>query len=103
MDDPAVSLGEKQYGSTATLPIFARAISDIYKNGEFHYLNETIQLDKKADWYKPSGIVEVEICSQTYDKATRTCPLTREIYLKDYRPRQSCQKHANPFSRFKKD
>ncbi len=103
MDDPAVSLGEKQYGSSAALPIFARAIRDIYKNGEFHYLNETIQLDKKADWYKPSGIVEVEICSQTYDKATRTCPLTREIYLKDYRPRQSCQKHANPFSRFKKD
>ncbi len=103
MDDPAVSLGEKQYGSSAALPIFARAIRDIYKNGDFAYLNESIQFDDKADWQRPTGIVEVEICAETYDKATPTCPLSREIYLKDHRPRQSCQKHANPFSRFKKN
>ncbi|MBT5078762.1 MAG: PBP1A family penicillin-binding protein [Candidatus Marinimicrobia bacterium] len=103
MDDPAVSLGEKQYGSSAALPIFARAIRDIYKNGDFAYLNESVQFDDKADWQRPSGIIEVEICAETYDKATPTCPLSREIYLKDHRPRQSCQKHANPFSRFKKD
>ena len=103
MDDPAVSLGEKQYGSSAALPIFARAIRDIYKNGDFAYLNESVQFDDKADWHRPPGIVEVEICAETYDKATPTCPLSREIYLKDHRPRQSCQKHANPFSRFKKN
>ena len=103
MDDPAVSLGEKQFGSSAALPIFARAIHDIYRNGDFAYLNESIQFDDKADWHRPSGIVEVEICAETYDKATPMCPLSREIYLKDHRPRQSCQKHANPFSRFKKD
>ena len=103
MDDPAVSLGEKQFGASAALPIFARAIRDIYKNDDFAYLNESIQFDDKADWHRPSGIVEVEICAETYDKATPMCPLSREIYLKDHRPRQSCQKHANPFSRFKKD
>jgi len=103
MDDPAVSLGEKQYGSSAALPIFARAILDIYKNGDFAYLNESVQFDDKADWHRPSGIVEVEICAETYNKATPTCPLSREIYLKDHRPPQSCQKHANPFSRFKKN
>ena len=103
IDDPAVSLGEKQYGSSAALPIFARAMSDIYKNGNFTYLNQSVQLDDKADWQRPSGIVEVEICAETYEKSTPTCPLSREIYLKNYRPRQSCQKHANPFSRFKKN
>jgi penicillin-binding protein 1A len=103
MDDPAVSLGEKQYGSSAALPVFARAIRDIYKNGNFTFLNESVQLDDKADWQRPSGIVEVEICAETYEKATPTCPLSREIYLKNHRPRQSCQKHANPFSRFKKN
>jgi len=103
MDDPAVSLGENQFGSSAALPIFARAIRDIYKNGDFAYLNESIQFDDKADWHRPSGIVEVEICAESYDKATPMCPLSREIYLKNHRPRQSCQKHANPFSRFKKN
>ena len=103
MDDPAVSLGEKQYGSSAALPIFARAISDIYKNGSFTHLNESVEFDDKADWQQPSGIVEVEICAESYEKATPTCPLSREIYLKNHRPRESCQKHANPFSRFKKN
>jgi penicillin-binding protein 1A len=103
MDDPAVSLGEKQYGSSAALPIFARAIRDIYKNGNFAYLNESVQFDDSAEWRRPSGIIDVEICAETYDKATPTCPLSKEIYLKDYRPRQSCQKHENPFSRFKKN
>ena len=103
MDDPAVSLGEKQYGSSAALPIFARAIRDIYKNGSFTHLNESVEFDDKADWQQPSGIVEVEICAESYEKATPTCPLSREIYLKNHRPRKSCQKHANPFSRFKKN
>ena len=101
MDDPAVSLGEKQFGSSAALPIFAQAVRDIYTTGEIAYNNETIILDKLADWKRPDGIVEVEICKETYDKATHMCPLSREIFLKDYRPRQSCQKHANPFSRFR--
>ena len=31
MDDPSISLGEKQFGSVAALPIFAKSIKDIYK------------------------------------------------------------------------
>jgi len=101
MDDPAVSLGEKQFGSSAALPIFANTIRNIYDGGEFQSRGETVLLNEKADWSRPQGAVEVEICQETYEKATRFCPKMKEIFLKDNRPRQQCQKHSSPFSRFK--
>jgi len=101
MDDPAVSLGEKQFGSSAALPIFGNTIRKIYEVGEFQSRGETVLLNEKADWSRPQGAVEVEICQETYEKATRFCPKMKEIFLKDNRPRQQCQKHSSPFSRFK--
>lgn len=103
MDDPSISLGEKQYGSSAALPIFGNAIRNIYKNGSFSYLDQTITFDKVLDWRRPSGIKEIQICAETFDKSTPTCPLTQEIFLKENIPYENCQKHANPFSRFKKE
>ena len=35
MDDPSMVLGDKQYGSSAALPIFAKAIQSIYKKGHY--------------------------------------------------------------------
>ena len=101
MDDPAVSLGEKQFGSSAALPIFANTIRNIYDDGEFQSRGETVLMNKKADWFRPQGAVEVEICQETYEKATRFCPKMKEFFLKDNQPRQQCQKHSSPFSRFK--
>ena len=101
MDDPAVSLGKHQFGSAAALPIFANTIRKIYQTGEYQSIDESILLNERADWAMPKGIVEIEICKETHEKATRFCPGTKEIYLKDNRPRQMCQKHSNPFSRFK--
>ena len=34
IDDPSISLGEKQYGSSAALPIFAESIKEIYLESE---------------------------------------------------------------------
>ncbi len=101
MDDPAISLGEKQYGSSAALPIFARSIKDIYTTGEYKYLDSEILLDSKLDWDMPSGIIELDICKETHDKATRWCETEKSIFLNSNKPRESCQKHSSPFSRFK--
>ena len=101
MDDPTVSLGEHQFGSAAALPIFAKTIIKIYQTGEYQSKDETVLLNENADWSMPQGVVEVAICKETYEKVTRFCPETKEIYLKENRPRQLCQKHSSPFSRFK--
>ena len=101
MDDPAVSLGEHQFGSDAALPIFANTIKAIYQTGEYQYMGESVLLNDRSDWSMSQGVVEVAICKDTYEKATRFCPETKEIFLKGNRPRQQCQTHASPFSRFK--
>ena len=64
-------------------------------------LDKTVVLNKHLDWPMSQGVVEVAICKETYEKATRFCSATKEIYLKENRPRQMCQKHSSPFSRFK--
>jgi hypothetical protein len=101
MDDPSVSLGEHQFGSDAALPIFANTIKAIYQTGEYQYMGESVLLNDRLDWPMSQGVVEVAICKDTYEKATRFCPETKEIFLKGNRPRQQCQTHASPFSRFK--
>jgi len=104
MDDPAVSLGEKQFGSVAALPIFAETIRNIYNLGEIKSNNNIIMLDSKLDWKQPPGVVNQKICNITQSKATRFCPetnLKQEIFLKDYTSDKICDKHSSPFSRFK--
>ncbi len=101
MDDPAVSLGSKQFGSSAALPIFAKTIRRVYGEGEFKSGQETILLNEKLDWTIPKNIVEVDICKETYEKATRFCPLIKEIYIKNNQPKNKCKNHSSPFSRFK--
>ena len=101
MDNPAVSLGKKQFGSSAALPIWATTMKDVYDLGNY-YINEKdiIKLEKKLDWNQPNGIVNFEICSETFKKPTEWCPVKKEIYLNEYKPIRSCSKHSNPFSRF---
>ena len=63
-------------------------------------MDESILLNDRADWTMPQGVVEVSICKETYEKITRFCPEIKEIFLKENRPRQMCEKHSSPFSRF---
>lgn len=94
MDDPAISLGKSQFGSQAALPIWARAIKGIYEVKDYPL----------AGWDRPEGIVEVEICTDTYELVSQWCPRdsrTTEIFLFDAQPRMECSAHSNPFTRFK--
>ena len=101
MDDPAVSLGSKQFGSSAALPIFAKTIRKIYDVGELQSGRETILLNEKLDWPISKDIIELDICKETYEKATRFCPTMKEMYIENNQPRTDCRKHSSPFSRFK--
>ena len=104
MDDPAVSLGSKQFGSSAALPIWAKTMKDIYADGDyFSGLKESTTLESHLNWSVPDGIVELEICSETFDTPSQWCTRTREIFLKQFQPRISCRKHTSPFSRFGKN
>ena len=101
MDDPRVSLGEKQFGSSAALPIFANSIKEIYELGEFEVDGNTIVLSDQLDWPISRNIYEEEICKDTFEKATRYCSnKMKEIFLKENRPRKQCPQHMSPFSRF---
>jgi len=103
MDDPSVSLGEKQFGSNAALPIFARAIKDIYSLEHYYADGEKTMLIKDLDWDRPDEVVDVVICTETNKKATDICSQRKEIFLKNNQPVEACDKHATPLSRFKKN
>ena len=64
-------------------------------------MGESVLLNDRADWPMSQGVVEIAICKETFKKSTQFCPEAKEIYLKENRPRQMCQKHSSPFSRFK--
>ena len=96
-----ISLGEKQYGSSAALPIFANSIKKIYDLGEFQAADELTLLSDQIDWPISKNIFKEEICVETFEKATRYCPgRVKEIFLNENIPREECQKHDSPFSRF---
>ncbi len=64
-------------------------------------LDKTVVLNKHLDWPMSQGVVEVAICKETYEKATRFCPnKMKEIFLSHNRPRIQCKQHSSPFSRF---
>ena len=74
---------------------------NIYKLGEFKVGDETVILSEKMDWPTYRDVVEVEICKDTLEKATRYCTSKiKEIFISNSRPRKQCQQHSSPFSRF---
>ena len=101
IDDPKMKLGEKQYGSKAALPIFAKTIKDIYKLKEYNFLNETILLDNKAEWDIPDGIIQKKICKETCCLSTDWCESYNEYFLEDNLPNEKCEEYSNPLFRFK--
>ena len=101
LDDPLVSLGKRQFGSSAALPIFGDAITKLYDQGYYVSGDMNKVLDSDKDWDIPVDIVEAEICSETHKSPTRFCKKDREIFLKKHRPSEPCDKHYNPFTRFK--
>lgn len=84
LDDPFMSLGRGQSGSMAALPIWA----DFMKTA-----HDTLGLPE-ADFPKPDGIVYIDICTDTYQPATKYCPNTvREVFIQKYAPTDYCTIH----------
>lgn len=94
VDDPSISLGKKQYGSKAALPIFADAIKEIYNLGTFYSGTDLVYIDQDLNWEIPDGVVFENVCSETYEKATRWCESIDEIYLDDTKPTNLCKNHS---------
>ena len=94
VDDPSISLGKKQYGSKAALPIFADAIKEIYNLGTFYSGTDLVYIDQDLNWEMPDGVVFEKVCSETYEKATRWCESIDEIYLDETKPTNLCKNHS---------
>ena len=99
IDDPSMALGNKQYGSSAALPVFAKSIKSIYDKGSYTYLNQNIILDNKADWKMPNDIIEVDICNESCCLKTEWCDSYKEYFNSDNPPLERCQ-DSNPLTRF---
>ena len=99
LDDPYMSLGDKQYGSNAALPIFANSIKEIYNKGSYQYLNQEVKLDVKKDWMKPEGIIEKNICKESCCLKTEWCDSYKEYFNRDNVPQEKCN-DSSPIFRF---
>jgi penicillin-binding protein 1A len=85
LDDPSLSLGERQTGARAALPIAAPL---------FKAVHDTLRLPVE-NFIRPEGVVEVEICRETKQLATEFCPeVLREICDYRYLPNEPCQSHT---------
>ncbi len=86
VDDPQVSLGAGRDGSKAAMPTWARFMRTAYDS-------LVTELDPKAKFIRPEGIIEVEICAVSKHKPTRYCPRTTEIFIRGTEPTQRCKIH----------
>ena len=101
IDNPEMKLGDKQYGSKAALPIFAKTINKIYSQGDYYYLNNAIPLNSRADWDIPEGVVKKSICEDTCCLQTEWCDSYDEYFMENNSPNSQCEQYSNPLLRFK--
>jgi len=83
-DDPALTLGNKQTGTNAALPITATTIK-----------NAHIALRLPEEWLsQPGGVVRLAICNETKLLAGAACPdVVEELFDVRYQPSGSCDLH----------
>jgi penicillin-binding protein 1A len=85
LDDPGISLGEKQSGAVAALPITVPFIKCAM---------DSLALPVE-DFIRPSGVVDVNICRETKLLASEFCPeVLKEICDVRYLPKETCQIHT---------
>ena len=100
-----LSLGKKQFGSKAALPIFAKAISKIYERGYFSYNNVQIRINPEDDWHIENypNIIQEEICETECCLKTEYCETYIEYFIKDNYSLEECSSQLNdPLQRFQK-
>ncbi|TKJ39048.1 hypothetical protein CEE37_11530 [candidate division LCP-89 bacterium B3_LCP] len=85
LDDPAISLGEGQSGARAALPIWATFMKTAY---------DTLKWEV-ADFVIPTGIVKMEICADSNQKARDFCPnIIEEVFRIEDAPMEMCPVHT---------
>ncbi|HPG39353.1 MAG TPA: PBP1A family penicillin-binding protein [bacterium] len=85
LDDPSLTLGEKQSGARVALPITAPFMKAAH---------DTLGLPI-VDFERPAGIVDVEICAETKLLATDNCPdVLKEICDVRFLPQKHCDVHT---------
>jgi penicillin-binding protein 1A len=90
LDDPAMSLGSRQSGATAALPITAPFMKMAV---------DTLHIPP-TPFEKPEGIIDVEICIDTQKLATEYCPnVVKDIADVRYAPLEHCNVHTGERSR----
>ena len=99
LDDPSMTLGDKQYGSSAALPIFAKSIKAIYEKGSYSYLKQSIKLTNKKDWEMPNNVIVKDICNNTCCLKTEWCDSYKEYFNINNIPIEKCS-DSNPLFRF---
>ncbi len=93
LDDPAMSLGARQSGAVAALPITAPFMKMAV---------DTLHIPP-TPFERPEGIVDVEVCLETQKLATEFCPnVIKDIADVRYAPKEYCDVHTGEKSRVKK-
>ena len=92
MDDKRIRLGEKSYGSSTALPIFAKTMKGIYDIGDYYLSGNRYELDPYNDsWdYIPEGVSKIKVCKDNNAeicKANKFCRESQsELFLQDFEP-----------------
>lgn len=93
VDDPRVSLGEKQDGSRAALPAWSWFMKAVYDSLQWEY----------RDFEVPDGVEKIEICKVSKDLPTEYCPTEEEYFIRKYAPGQTCSVHTEASTRRERD
>jgi len=88
VDDPAISLGNGWSGARAALPIWARFMKAAYDSLGW----------EEADFPMPDGVVRMNVCAESYQKARASCPsVTVEVFRVEDAPLEECPIHRGFF------
>ena len=80
---PIVSLGEKQFGNLAAMPVWAKFMKAAH---------DSLDLPVE-DFVRPEGILEIEICSDSKKLPRAGCPVETEIFIEGTEPVERCEIH----------
>lgn len=84
LDDPKQSLGRGMAGGVAALPFWGEFMKTAYDSVNFVH----------ANFVDSPEVLEIEICTETLQKATSYCPEPfKELFTKENAPEEGCQTH----------
>ncbi|MCL5019975.1 MAG: penicillin-binding transpeptidase domain-containing protein, partial [Patescibacteria group bacterium] len=89
-DDQNLTLGDRQTGAVAALPVWANFMKAAH---------DTLHLPV-VDFPRPDGIEELDVCVDSGELATPYCPrVTREVFNRKYKPEKNCPLHSGRVGR----